>query len=754
MSPYAYIAAPGVVYFVGAGPGAPDLITVRGRDIIAQADLILYADSLVEESVARLAHKATARIERSSGLHLEQIIELIVETAQGDGIVARVHSGDPALYGAIHEQMARLDDYGLAYEIVPGVTAAFAAAAQLKTELTVPDVVQTVILTRTAGRTSMPAGEDLQALAASGASLAIYLSISRIRHVVDDLLASGGYRPETPVAVHHKVTWPDESCVVGALADIVEKVKQAGYTKHALILVSPALDPKLKGDRERTSSHLYDKSYTHRFRRAEDFRRGKERQEAAGNANHIIIGEKHLGAAPARQGSVVIAITKRGSQLASKLGPALNADIIIPDKHFEPPPTQSKIQNRGYHRAIAAKSKIRYSGSVVAEIRRRWAGYEHLVLVMPAGVAVRAIAPLLGHKANDPAVICLDEAGQSVIPLLGGHQAGANALAKRIAALTQGQAAITTASDIQGKPALDTPPSSPPLQEAASEMGLHTRQMRPNLVPKLEFGNEVRPGFGKEVGPEFGNELGVTGVGLRGKPWRIDRASALTQASACLVNDEAVGVYVDPALPAIRKQALAWLAAADNVTPVETLDELDLDAYAAGLIISQRPLADHHQHLLRKSVLYRPPILIAGLGCKRDVLASELGQALETTLAEADLAGESLAALATADLKAGEAGLRQLAVELDIPLIIIDSARLAALPASMRAGLSASAAQEKFGLPGVAEPCALLAAGPGGELLIPKRKFERCTVAISMLGQDAVIDAAYLPKVSTAGDVA
>ena len=169
------------------------------------------------------------------------------------------------------------------------------------------------------------------------------------------------------------------------------------------------------------------------------------------------------------------------------------------------------------------------------------------------------------------------------------------------------------------------------------------------------------------------------------------------------------------------------------MTFVHSLDELDVDAYAAGLIISHQRLADHHQHLLRKSVLYYPPVLVAGLGCKRGVPVSELRLALEATLAEAGLAGDCLAALATVDLKADEPGLQQLAAELNIPLQIVASARLAALPASARAGFSPSAAQEKLGLPGVAEPCAMLAAGEDGKLLVSKRKFDRCTVAISLI---------------------
>lgn len=657
MTDFAYIARPGTVYFIGAGPGAPDLITVRGQEIIAQADLILYADSLVEESVANLARKAGAQIETSSGLHLEQILQLMVEAAQAGQVVARIHSGDPALYGATHEQMACLEDYRIPYEVVPGVTAAFAVAAHFKTELTVPDVVQTIILTRTAGRTTMPEGEELRTLAAPGASLAIYLSVSRIRHVVDDLLASGGYGPDTPVVVAHKATWPDESYVAGTLADIVEKVKQSGYTKHALILVSPALDARLKAENRRTSSHLYDKSYTHRFRRAENFQRGKERREANGAVKGVRVGNKHLGSAAPRQGCAVIALTRRGSQLAAQLAPNLEAELAIPQKFIPETPYSLRLTP--------------YSDSVLAEIRRRWTRHAHLVLVMPAGVAVRAIAPLLGHKSTDPAVVCLDEAGQSVIPLLGGHQAGANALAQRIAGLTGGHAAITTASDAQGKPALDLPPQG----------------------------------------------------------WRIDPDSALTPASAALVNDEAMAVFIDPALKAIRSQALNWLGSADNLTIVNSPDDVDLDAFEAGLMISHCQLSDHHHHLLQKCVLYRPPVLVVGLGCQRGVPILELRDALETTFNEAGLSLQSIAALATVDLKANEAGLQQLAGALGVPLKIIQSDQLRQLEA---ANFSPSAAREKFDLPGVAEPCAVIAAGQGSQLIVSKRSFQRCTVAVAV----------------------
>jgi cobalt-precorrin 5A hydrolase/precorrin-3B C17-methyltransferase len=367
---------------------------------------------------------------------------------------------------------------------------------------------------------------------------------------------------------------------------------------------------------------------------------------------------------------MVIAVTRRGSQLAAKLAADFKADLTVPHKFAR------EVENGSYHPNPQSPISNLYSRSALAEVRRCWPRYNHLILVMPTGVAVRAIAPLLGHKASDPAVVCLDEAGQSVIPLLGGHQAGANELAQQIAALTGGYAAITTASDVQGKPTFDLPP------------------------------------------------LG------EGRRWQIDSASALTHASACLVNDEALGVYLDPALASLRPQLSEWLGESDNLVWVETLDELDVDAYAAGLIISHQVLADHHQHLLHKCVLYRPPVLVIGLGCKRGVPATELREALETTLTEANLALESMAALATVDLKADEPGLQDLARQLDLPLRIVESARLSVLESAQ---FSPSAAQTKLDLPGVAEPCALLVAG--GELIVPKRSFARCTVAVALKGK-------------------
>jgi len=247
------------VHFVGAGPGAPDLITVRGLALIRACPVVLYAGSLVPPEVVAEAPDG-AHVVDTASMHLDEIIAEM-ETAIDAGLdVARVHSGDPALYGAIAEQMRRLDDLGIDYDVTPGVPAYAAAAAALETELTLPGIAQTVVLTRTATRSSaMPPGESLSALAATGATLAIHLSINNLAGVVRDLTPH--YGAHCPVVVAYRVSWPDQRFIRGTLADIREKVKGSGITRTALILVGRVLDSTSFDD-----SRLYAADHTHVLR--------------------------------------------------------------------------------------------------------------------------------------------------------------------------------------------------------------------------------------------------------------------------------------------------------------------------------------------------------------------------------------------------------------------------------------------------------------------------------------------------------
>ncbi|QTD91426.1 precorrin-4 C(11)-methyltransferase [Burkholderia anthina] len=226
------------VYFIGAGPGDPELITVKGQRLVRTCPVILYAGSLVPPAVLD-GHRAE-QVVNTAELDLDTIVTLLADAHAKGQDVARVHSGDPSLYGAIGEQMRRLKALGIPYEIVPGVTATAACAATLGVELTLPGIAQTVILTRFAGKTTMPEGEALGALAAHRATLAIHLGVRHLARIVDEVLPH--YGPACPVAVIYRASWPDEERVTGTLADIVGKVQGTQIERTALILIGRVLD--------------------------------------------------------------------------------------------------------------------------------------------------------------------------------------------------------------------------------------------------------------------------------------------------------------------------------------------------------------------------------------------------------------------------------------------------------------------------------------------------------------------------------
>ena len=245
------------VVFLGAGPGDPELLTLKGRRLLDTADLVVYAGSLVNpallEGIGAVCHDSAA-------LDLEAIMTLLADGYRRGLRTVRLHTGDPAVYGAIREQMQWLDARAIPYEVVPGVSSVFAAAAALRTELTVPEVTQTVILTRQAGRTPVPERESLVRLAAAQATMCIFLSVSMMGRVVEDLRA-GGYPVDTPIAVVERASWPDERIVRGSLADIAARVADSGIRKTAMIVVGPALSAD-----SRIASRLYDAAFSHEYR--------------------------------------------------------------------------------------------------------------------------------------------------------------------------------------------------------------------------------------------------------------------------------------------------------------------------------------------------------------------------------------------------------------------------------------------------------------------------------------------------------
>jgi len=245
------------VYFIGAGPGDPDLITVKGKRLIEESPVIIYAGSLVNPAVLAGAPK-DAEIHNSASMDFEEVMEVMEKGIKEGKTVARVHTGDPAIYGAIQEQMNWLDEKGITYEVVPGVSSFLAAAAALKQEYTLPEVTQTVMVTRLEGRTPVPVKEKLASLAQHGSTICIFLSVGMIEKVVEEL--GQGYPLDTPIVVAQRVSWPDQKIVRGTLGDIAEKVKDEQITKTALIIVSPAFK------NEGAMSKLYDKTFTHEYR--------------------------------------------------------------------------------------------------------------------------------------------------------------------------------------------------------------------------------------------------------------------------------------------------------------------------------------------------------------------------------------------------------------------------------------------------------------------------------------------------------
>lgn len=254
------------LYIIGAGPGDPDLITVKGLKHLQEADVVLYADSLVNEQLMAQA-KSSAEVIKTAGMHLEEMVDIMSNRIRQGKKVVRVHTGDPAVYGAIMEQIVLLKKQDIDVEIIPGVSSVFAAAAAAHAELTIPDLTQTVILTRAEGRTPVPELEKLADLAKHHCTIALFLSATLTKKLVKEL-TDAGWRKDTPVAVVYKASWPDQKIVRTTLVHLDEDMRANGIRKQAMILAGWALDENIHDQNYR--SKLYDKAFTHGFRRGVD----------------------------------------------------------------------------------------------------------------------------------------------------------------------------------------------------------------------------------------------------------------------------------------------------------------------------------------------------------------------------------------------------------------------------------------------------------------------------------------------------
>jgi precorrin-4/cobalt-precorrin-4 C11-methyltransferase len=252
----------GKVVFIGAGPGDPELITLKGKKNLEKADVIIYAGSLLNPEILGYT-KPDVELHDSAGMNLKEVLKVMVNAVNEGKFVARVHDGDPSFFGAITEQMDFLEEKKIQYEVIPGVSCLQGGAAALRRELTLPNVSQSIVITRPEGRTPVPESERIRELAKHGTTMVIFLGIQQVEKVIHELVA-GGRSKDTPVGVVYKATWKDQKIVRGTLGDIVEKVKEAGITRTALIFVGDVLKPK-----SYDYSKLYDPKFTHGYRKGE-----------------------------------------------------------------------------------------------------------------------------------------------------------------------------------------------------------------------------------------------------------------------------------------------------------------------------------------------------------------------------------------------------------------------------------------------------------------------------------------------------
>jgi len=383
------------VCFVGAGPGDPDLITIKGRRIIEAAPICVYAGSLVSREHLKSLPKG-AKTYDSAKMSLDEVVAVYREAQAAGQDVVRLHTGDPSIYGAIAEQIEELDQLGIEWEVVPGVSSFSAAAAVVGAELTIPDVSQTVVLTRAAGRTPVPEEQALDKIGATRATLCIFLSAKLADRVSADLVPH--YGADCPVAIVYKATWPDEKTVETTLAELPLAMRGAAIHKTAMILVGRAL--AATGQR----SKLYDASFSTAHRR--------------GNA--------------VNDACAVVTLSDEGFRVARQLASTLKPkpDVFIPP-------------------AVKTRSKRvkRFTSGTAALCDELVDTHHNWVFIMPTGIVTRAIAPHVQSKYTDPAVVVVDVGARYAISLLSGHEGGANKLALEVANAIGAEPVVTTTTE-------------------------------------------------------------------------------------------------------------------------------------------------------------------------------------------------------------------------------------------------------------------------------------------------------------------
>lgn len=669
-----------MVYFVGAGTGAADLITVRGKDLIAQADVVIYAGSLVNPELLSYAKKG-CEVHNSARLTLSEVIGIIKEAEAQGKMTVRLHTGDPSVYGAVREQMDELDSLGISYESCPGVSACFGAAASLNLEYTLPGVSQSLIITRMAGKTDVPEKESIESLAAHQASMAVYLSAGMLEELCRRLIA-GGYDKTTPAALVYRATWAEEETYVCTVETLAAVAGEHGITRTALVIVGDVV-----AHHHYRRSRLYADDFSTLYRTsrnapgmppptyqdmrctfrlpgagiAEDTDGETSRSDSACTVPDDCRQTPGGGCESQVPGCLqIISFTAAGMRLSCRVKEALGGSMEVGLY------TKCKAcENSGVNLAVLEKETstgtrdkslpVRFVETSVEE----WAGRQMreksaILFIGACGIAVRAVAPFLTDKLQDPPVLVMDEKGNYVVPILSGHVGGANALAGMLAQAVGAQPVITTATDLNQAFAVDV--------------------------------------FAAEHGFAIENREGIAKVSAKILAGEKVTASAETRHGKMLL--ERNGLCVVPYPPE------------ESVDLVITSGK---NTYGAALVL-------------------RPREYSIGFGCKKGKNAGEIAQFVEKVIQENGILKTQILALASISQKREEAGIKEWCRRERIPFLTYSAEELR----QMEGEFTASAFVEKqMGVDNVCERAALKACGAGGELVVHKCAENGMTIAVA-----------------------
>ncbi len=753
-----------MVYFVGAGCGAADLITLRGKKLLEKADLIIYAGSLVNPELLSYAKK-DCRFLDSAKLTLDEVMDAVLEAEAAQKTIVRLHSGEPSLYGAVREQMDELDAHGIRYESCPGVTACFGAAASLNMEFTLPDVSQSLVITRMAGKTAVPDAESIESFASHHASMAVYLSSGMTKELSRRLIA-GGYSPETPAAIVYKASWPDEKTFVCTVGSLPEVAAANGITKTAVILVGDCVahsgcaaggtgfgsgatscvrfDSGAAGGSGfgsgagDTNARGYSKSRLYAPDFETEFRKKKQGGEVCGNGELGCAGVpecsggdcfnkvKYMTSDPSEalfggQRSSIVYIcsfTDSGCAFEQRLRAELPEVLWVSRTDFCSGSDCFGTENIPAVRDFA---------------ERAFSKHIPLVFIGAAGIATRISADFIKDKFYDSPVVVIDERGQFVIPLLSGHMGGANELAQLIANRIGAVPVITTASDVAKKFAVD-------VFARRNGFSIVNREEVKHVTGKLLRGEKIRVwvhpdvALAEDIIPE---ELVV----VRGAAQSCDASpmdSTMPAAPGCAAPDTAqqlnsvavVSTVSDTAQPPDDVDIVIF---ADNAqearfatgAPCESDAPCDQNAARASndsASDASAPDVDRRTH----RVVLVPKLYCVGMGCKKDKRFEELLQFFEESVPD-EVRG-NICAIASIDLKKAEKGLLELAQYLHVPFVTYTAQQLAQVPGEFS---ESDFVREQTGVSNVCERAAVMCAGDAGSLVLKKTAGNGITVAVA-----------------------